>query len=274
MRVSMGQISATDDKDGNLAAIRSFTERAALDGADLVVFPEFAMYDLPQPDYRFVTEAESLDGRFATAVKAIAREFGVAIVAGMLEAISGEDRAHNTLLAVGKKGEPLATYRKVHLYDAFGARESDLIKPSDETSAVTFDLEGVTIGINTCYDVRFPESTRHLVDAGAQLVLLPSSWVPGPRKEEHWKILAQARAIENTVYFMAVNQAPTVSTGGSLFIDPMGIIVGELGEMPAVATYDVDVDRIAAVRLRNPSLTDRKFAVSRKVNQEQPACSY
>lgn len=263
MKISMGQISSTDDKSANLSEIRAQAMLAAAEGSDLVVFPEFAMYDLPRPDLRFVENAEPIGGAFTTALSNLAAELGIAIVAGMLETIEGEDRAHNTLVAYGSEGSLLAVYRKVHLYNAFGARESDLIKPSEEMDPVTFDIHGVRVGLQTCYDLRFPESTRQLVDANADIVLLPSSWVPGPRKEEHWKILAQARAIENTVYFAAVSQAPPVSTGGSLFIDPMGIIVGELGENVTVSTFEVDAERTASVRAKNPSLTDRRFAVSR-----------
>lgn len=264
MKISLGQICSGDDKAANLAVIADQTERAACEGSRLIVFPEFAMYDLAVPDGRFIANAEPLDGPFVAALVALSLRHDIAIVAGMLESAPGEDRASNTLVAVSG-GALVAVYRKIHLYNAFGVRESDLIIPGDNGGAVTFDLDGLTVGLHTCYDVRFPESSRELVDAGADLLLLPASWAPGPRKEHHWRVLSQARAIENTVYFAAVSQAPPISTGGSMLIDPMGIVVGEIGEAVDVVTLEISPERIAHVRAKNPSLSDRRFGVARLV---------
>lgn len=263
MKVSIAQLDSNDDIDRNLELIQEMTARAAAQGSELVVFPEFAMYDLPQPDHRFVEVAQPLDGPFTQALRQIAARHGVAVVAGMLESVDGEDRAYNTLYAAGPDGAHLAHYRKVHLYDAFAAKESDLIRPSDATGPVLFDIAGISVGLSTCYDIRFPESIRELAVAGADLIVLAASWVPGPRKEDHLRVLSRARAIENTVYFLTSCQAPPVSTGSSVLVDPMGVIVGELGEKAEVRTFDVDVDRIAAVRRANPCLTDRRFDVRR-----------
>lgn len=263
MKVSIAQLDSTDDVERNLDRIEEMAATAAGHGADLVVFPEFAMYDLPQPDHRFVEVAQPLDGPFTLALRRIAARHGVAIVAGMLESIEGEDRAHNTLYAAGPDGEHLAHYRKVHLYDAFAAKESDLIRPSDADGPVLFEIAGTTVGLSTCYDIRFPESSRELAAAGADLIVLAASWVPGPRKEDHLRVLGRARAIENTVYFLTACQAPPISSGGSVLLDPMGVVVGELGERPEVRTFEVDKERIAAVRRVNPCLTDRRFEVRR-----------
>ena len=263
MKVSIAQLHSTDDIALNLATIDEMTAEAAAQGAELVVFPEFAMYDLPQPDHRFVEVAQTLDGPFTGAIRQLAARHGVVIVAGMLEAVEGEDRAYNTLYAAGSDGSHLAHYRKVHLYDAFFAKESDLIRPSDASGPVLFEVSGMVVGLSTCYDIRFPESSRELAAAGADLIVLAASWVPGPRKEDHLRVLSRARAIENTVYFLTACQAPPVSTGGSVLVDPMGVIVGELGERPEVRTFEVDKERIAGVRRVNPSLTDRRFEVRR-----------
>ncbi|GAA3666887.1 carbon-nitrogen hydrolase family protein [Arthrobacter ginkgonis] len=263
MKVSIAQLDSTDDVERNLARIEEMAATAAGQDADLVVFPEFAMYDLPQPDHRFVEVAEPLDGPFTQALRRTAARHGVAIVAGMLESIEGEDRAHNTLYVAGPNGEYLAHYRKVHLYDAFMAKESDLIRPSEADGPVLFEVAGTTVGLSTCYDIRFPESSRELAAAGADLIVLAASWVPGPRKEDHLHVLGRARAIENTVYFLTACQAPPISTGGSVLLDPMGVVVGELGEKPEVRTFEVDKERIAAVRRVNPCLTDRRFEVRR-----------
>jgi predicted amidohydrolase len=267
MKLALGQLDSTTEKAANLAKVRRMTAQAASEDADLVVFPEFTMYDTRPLGPGFVAAAEPLAGPFCTAVAALATEYRIAIAVGVLERIPDEDRVYNTILVVGADGRPLARYRKLHLYDAFGDRESDVIRPG-EHGAATFEIAGVTVGLMTCYDLRFPEVARILADVGVELALLPASWTPGPRKEDHWRVLSRARAIENTYFVASVCQAPPVSTGGSLLVDPMGVVVAELGEVPSVATYTVDPARVAEVRRRNPCLENRRFTV---VEREAPA---
>lgn len=262
MKIAVVQLQSDESKSENLARIDVAVSRAAGEGAQLVVLPEFAMYNLATPDESFLTAAEPLTGPFVTGLQMLARRHGVSIVAGMLEATDGDPRPYNTLVAVSGEGDVIATYRKVHLYNAFGARESDLIRPSEDAAPIVFPVAGMLVGLHTCYDLRFPESSRQLAEAGADLLVLPASWAPGARKEMHWNVLARARAIENTVYFAAVSQAPPVSTGGSLVVDPMGTIVAELGENPGLVTVALDPARVAAVRARNPSLDDRRFSMA------------
>lgn len=263
MKVTLGQICSSDDKTANIGQILEHVKLAHSEGSDLVIFPEFAMYDLPQPDFRFVENAEPIDGPFAQSVSAMAADFQIFIVVGILESIEAENRVFNTLLAFDKSGQLVATYRKIHLYNAFGARESDLVAPSPDFEPSIFQVEDFNVGLHTCYDLRFPETSRSLMDAGADLLVLPASWVPGPLKEYHWKTLAKARAIENTVFFASVGQAPPVASGSSLLIDPMGIVIGELGETVSSATFEIGLDRISQVRAKNPCLSDRQFSVQR-----------
>lgn len=240
------------------AAVRS----AAADGAEVVVLPEFAMYNLPVPDSSFVEEAEPLDGPFATRVHGVAAREGVVVVFGMLESV-GADRAANTIVVTSPADLSVTAYRKIHLYEAFGASESTLIQPAEDLAPVLFDAGGLRFGLNTCYDLRFPEVARRLVDEGADAVLLPASWAPGSRKEDHWSTLIRARAIENTVYYVGgVGQAPPISVGNSMCVDPMGVVIAQLGEQPGVMVVDVDAERIAQVRRVNPCLTDRRFVVN------------
>src|SRR5207302_8520882 len=174
--------------------------------------------------------AEPLDGPFVTALGDGARRHGIAVVAGVFEPAPGPDgRVLNTVVALGRDGAQLGAYRKIHLYDAFGYRESDRIRPGDGETLL-FALDGVTFGVETCYDVRFPELTRHLAARGAEVVLLPAAWVPGPLKEAHWEVLVRARAIESTVYVAAAGLAAPRFTGSSLLADPMGVAVVRAGE--------------------------------------------
>lgn len=263
MRIGIGQLAVSETKKANLEAIARDAAHAARDGVALVVFPEMAMYFKHGLDRSFIDQAEAVPGPFTDAVDAIARTNGIAVVVGMVERTASGDRAYNTIYATSAEGSTLGRYRKVHLYDAFGLRESDVVAPSEDLEPSLFELQGLRFGIMTCYDLRFPESARTLVDAGADVIVLPSAWTPGVRKEDHWSTLARARAIENTTYVIAANQAPPLSTGGSLIIDPMGIVVGELGERAALAAADISKDRLTEVRASNPSVSNRRFRVER-----------
>lgn len=261
MKFAIGQMVSGGDKSANLEEITRLTEEAAAAGARLVVFPEFAMFDVPNLDAEFVKQGEALDGPFVTALTGLARRTGVAIVAGMLESIDDESRGYNTLVLVTPDDGLSRVYHKLHLYDAFGFLESEHIRPGDIDGPVTFTIDDVTIGMLTCYDLRFPEAAREHADAGVDLLLYPAAWMPGARKEDHWNTLARARAIENTLYVAAVSQGPGVGTGGSIIVDPMGITLGEIGETSGIAVADATPERVAQVRAVNPSLVNRRFTV-------------
>ena len=256
--IAVAQFAPTDDRDGNLAVMRGLAERAVQRGASLVVFPEYSSYFTPAMGPDWIAAAEPVDGPFATALAAIATDLSVTVVAGMLE--SAGERAHNTVLAVSPTGQQLAVYRKMHLYDAFGATESDWIA-AGEIAAPTFAWNGFTVGLQTCYDIRFPEVTRALVDAGAELVVVPAEWVRGPLKEHHWRTLLTARAIENTVYVAAADHAPPIGAGNSMVLDPMGVELATVGETTDVAIAFATRQRIDDVRAANPALLLRRFGI-------------
>ena len=153
----------------------------------------------------------------------------------------------------------VATYRKLHLYDAFGQRESDIVRAGDIAPPQTFPWEGFTVGMQTCYDIRFPEVSRQLVDVGADLLLVPAEWVRGPLKEHHWRTLVTARALENTVYIAAADHAPPIGAGNSMVVDPMGVELVTIGDEAGIAVAEVTPERVAAVRRVNPALALRRF---------------
>jgi len=260
--IAVAQFAPGDDEAANLDAIRRLAGDAAARGARLVVFPEYSSYFTPALGTDWPEHAQPLDGPFVHALAGIARQHGLHLVAGMIEQLSGEsDRVANTLVAVDPAGGLVAHYRKVHLYDAFGMRESDRIVAGDVAQTVTFPFGDFTVGLQTCYDVRFPEVTRRLVDAGADLVLLPSEWVRGPLKEHHWRTLVTARAIENTVYVAAADHAPPIGAGNSMVVDPMGVELVTVGEATDVGVAWISPERVAEVRRTNPALALRRFRV-------------
>jgi predicted amidohydrolase len=124
-----------------------------------------------------------------------------------------------------------------------------------------FAWEGFTVGMQTCYDIRFPEVTRRLVDAGADLVLVPAEWVRGPLKEHHWRTLVTARALENTIYVAAADHAPPIGAGNSMVVDPMGVELATIGEETGIAVAELTTARVAQVRVTNPALSLRRFGV-------------
>lgn len=263
--IAVAQFAPVADAQANLSSIRSLTERAVSRGATLVVFPEYSSYFTARIGQDFVDAAETLDGPFASGLAALAEEFGVHLVAGLVERIVDEKRFSNTLVAFSPTGQLLASYRKLHLYDAFGDKESEWVRPGDIEHPETFVFGDFTVGLQTCYDLRFPEVTRRLVDAGADLVLVPSEWVRGPLKEHHWRTLVTARALENTVYVAAADHAPPVGVGNSMIVDPMGVEIATIGETTDVAVAVVSSTRLAEVRTLNPALALRRFEViSRK----------
>jgi predicted amidohydrolase len=264
--IAVAQFAPGDDEAKNLDTIRRLAEDAASRGALLVVFPEYSSYFTPDLGPDWPEHAQTLHGPFVRALAEIAAELGIHLVAGMIELVPGDtERVANTLVAVDAAGAVVAHYRKMHLYDAFGMRESDRIVAGNvwaDGDAPTFAWGGFTVGLQTCYDVRFPEVTRRLVDAGADLVVLPSEWVRGPLKEHHWRTLVTARAIENTVYLAAADHAPPIGAGNSMVVDPMGVELVTVGEATDVGVAWISPARVVEVRHLNPALKLRRFTVA------------
>ena len=258
-RVAVAQFAPGADVDANLAAVGELIAEAAQQGADLVVLPEYASFFEHRMGPRFAEHAQPLDGPFIEGVRAAAAEAGLVAVFGLVEAAEGE-RFRNTAVAVSADGV-VAVYRKTHLYDAFGAEESRWVEAGALEPPQTFLVGDLRVGLQTCYDLRFPEVTRVLADAEVDLVLVPADWVPGPGKVHHWRTLLTARAIENTAFVAAAGQLPPEGVGTSLIIDPAGETLAELGEERSVAVADLDPARLREVRAANPALRLRRYTV-------------
>ena len=224
------------------------------EGVDLAVFPEAFARDFGEAGSDVAPYAEPLDGPFATEVARVADERGTTVLAGMFEVSDDATRPWNTLVL---RGATRADYRKVHLYDSFGYRESDRLAAGAIT-ACAVPLGGFTLGLQTCYDLRFPEQSRALVDAGADVLVVPAAWVAGERKVDHWRTLVRARAIENTAYVVAVGQPAPRYSGHSMVVDPLGDVVAEAGDGEEVLTAVLDPERVAEARRTNPSLRNRR----------------
>jgi predicted amidohydrolase len=257
MRVALCQLPVTDDPAVNLERVREAVSQAAAGGAGLAVFPEAAQIRFGS-DLR--AAAEPLDGPFGSGLAAAARDNGIAVIAGVFEP-APDGRVYNTAVAYGDDGTRAAAYRKLHLFDALGERESALVAPGAEP--VIAEIGGLRVGLMTCYDVRFPELARTLVARGAQLLVVIAAWAAGLFKEEHWTTLVRARAIENTVWVAAAGQVPDpaaprvrapTGVGRSMLVDPAGAVRLDLGSRPAVAVGEVDPQLTDQVRAELPCL--------------------
>jgi predicted amidohydrolase len=249
MQVVLVQEASTVDTADNRNRLHSLVP----EGADLVVLPEAFARDFGDRGSDLGTDAEPLDGPFVAEVERVADLRHTTVVAGMFEQAAGPP--YNTVVV---RGAAQLDYRKIHLYDSFGYRESDVLAAGPITPA-TFDLGGTTVGVMTCYDLRFPELARCLVDAGAEVVVVPAAWVAGPRKVDHWTTLLRARAIENVVYVVGVGQPAPRYTGHSLVVGPLGDVLVEGGEGAEILTVELDPAEVAEARRTNPSLANRRM---------------
>ncbi len=259
MRIAVAQILSGTDPADNLQLVRDYTGRAAEAGAALVVFPEATMCRFGVP---LAPIAEPVDGPWADGIRRIAADAGITVVAGMFTP-ADDGRVANTLLATGPGTD--AHYDKIHLYDAFGFTESSTVAPGRAPVVVTVD--GVGVGLTTCYDLRFPELFTTLARRGAELIVVSASWAAGPGKLEQWTLLARARALDSTSYIVAAGQAdpgePLASSaptgvGGSLVVSPFGDVVAGAGADPQLLVADLALERVAKARetiavLRNRS---------------------
>lgn len=253
MRAHLIQLAYGDDE-----SVPERTDRVAdlvrdQRGADLVLLPEL----WPQGGFsydRWEEQAESLDGPVVTAMRAAARDLGATLHMGSLVERDEAGRLFNTSVLIGADGSVLTTYRKVHLF-GFGDGEPKLMTAGD--GAVVHDR----LGLATCYDLRFPEQFRLLLDGGAEVVLLVAAWPA--KRVAHWRLLAQARAVENQSYVLACNTAGThagVPMGAhSMGVDPWGAVLAEAGEGEEVLVADLDLASVATTRTSFPVLADRRL---------------
>ncbi|MEK8126681.1 carbon-nitrogen hydrolase family protein [Paenibacillus filicis] len=253
----MAQLGSTDDKQVNLnKAEQALSEAVGVHHADIVVFPEVFMsyFAVGTPREVKLQDAEKLDGLFVTGMRELSRKYGVWTIFGMREPSEDpqDDRVYNSVVIVDAAGEIVSTYRKTHLYDAFGAKESVSIKPGDSLFHPVKTPFG-TIGLLVCYELRFPEISRYQAVHGADVIIVPSGWVRGPLKEKHWLHLVTTRALENTAFVVACNQVNDFYIGQSLIVDPMGVAVAQGDETESLIPYRIDLDRVQEVRTKLPS---------------------
>jgi deaminated glutathione amidase len=258
------QFNPRDDKVANIDKAMTLIDQAASSGARLVVLPEIWTY-MGDPD-RTMDNAETIPGELTMRLSDRARRHGIYLHAGTFaEQVDGDDRVRNTAVVFDPEGEIIATYRKIHMFDVTldgvaSYQESATVAPGDEI--VTFDLDGVTVGLATCYDLRFPEIFRILALRGAEVIVLPAAFTMMTGKD-HWEVLIRARAIENQLYMVASAQfGPNLPGkwcyGRSMIVDPWGTVLATAPDLESVITAVVDRNHIQAIRRQIPSLANRQ----------------
>lgn len=255
LRLGILQFSSLANKNETLNKLSKLLKDVT---ADVVVLPEYAAFNLvrlkPEEAYAM---ADGLEGEFIKFFSGLAREFSSYFVVTTFEKSSEPPKIYNTAVVIKPDGEIASTYRKTHLFDAYGYRESDYSVCGEEASPVV-DIGKAKIAIAICFDIRFPELFRIYSLNGAELIVVPSAWFKGPLKEETLSFLARARAHENTVYVAVAVQYGEEYTGRSLVVDPWGTQILDLGVGEKYSEIDIDVDLVYEVRKKLPVLQLRR----------------
>jgi len=261
--VAVVQMNSRGDKAANVATALALIDRAAGTGARLICLPE--TWTFLGDDDGARANAEPIPGPVTDQLSAKARQHGVYLHAGSIhEQVAGDPRVRNTTVVIAPDGEIVARYSKIHMFDVAleggeAYRESSVVAPGDEI--VTFDMDGVTVGLAICYDLRFPELFRILALRGAEVVVLPAAFTMRTGKD-HWEVLIRARAIENQVFMLAPGQHGTYDDahwcfGRSTIVDPWGVVLATAQDADTVITATLDMGRLTAVRRQVPSLANR-----------------
>ncbi len=265
MRVAGIQMTSGSQRADNLQTAERWIRKAAALGAHLVALPENFSWMGPQAERE--KAAETLDGPTLGRMAALAKELGLAVLAGsILERGGPGGRFYNTCVLLDEKGQPAAVYRKIHLFDVEigdGAsyRESAAVAPGSEV--VVGRVFGLTVGLSICYDLRFPELYRRLASLGATLLVVPSAFTLMTGKD-HWEVLLRARAIENLAYVLAPAQhgrhsENRITYGHSMLVDPWGLVAGTASDGEGMVIGNVDEEVISRVRSSLPALAHRRL---------------
>ena len=266
-RVAIVQMKSSTDKEENLRLSLEFVKDGAKRNARLICFPEFQMAfsSAKQSSKQLTNVAESVEnGNFIVKLCSAARSCKIDILATIYEKSDEMSfkRVYDTAVLINSKGNIISRYRKVHLYDALGFKESLKLMAGNSIEQPSETSTG-TIGLMICYDIRFPEISRILAVQGAQILAAPSAWIQGVMKEEHWVTLLKARSIENGLYMVAPDQVGNIFSGRSMVIDPFGSVILDMGNREGMEVVDIDISRVQSVRKSLPLLKNRRNDVYR-----------
>ena len=259
MKVAVVQFKASVNKDENLKKIISYILKASSKNATLCAFPEFMMFytNSSQTSKELASLSEKINGNFISTISKAAKENHIQVVGSFYEKSKKINRVYDTSFVINHLGKVISTYRKIHLYDALGFKESDKMIPGSKIAKPVATSIG-KIGMMICYDLRFPEMSRALALAGSEVLIVPSAWVKGPMKEEHWITLNRSRAIENGCYVIAPDHLGHIYSGRSLVVDPYGKILLDMKKRQGIGYVNISISVVKHTRKKLPLLKNRR----------------
>jgi len=262
------QMTSVPNLQKNLVQAEELIDLAVRQGAELVGLPE--NFSFMGEEKEKIAQGTAIAQETSFFLKKMAQRYQIKILGGGFPVpVENTNKVHNTALLIDSNGEELLRYHKVHLFDVNVPdgntyQESRTVMAGETLPPIYSSNEWGNIGISICYDVRFPEVYRHLSHKGADVVFIPAAFTAFTGKD-HWQVLLQARAIENTYYVIApaqtgTNYARRQTHGHAMIIDPWGAILADAGENPGVAIAEINPSRLEQVRRQMPSLQHRVFA--------------
>jgi len=259
MRVAVVQFKASTNKDVNLKKIINYIKKAAQNKASLCAFPEYMMFytNLSQTPKQLASLAETISGNFVSLISKTSKENKIQVIGTFYEKSTKKDRVFDTSFVIDKSGKVVSTYRKIHLYDALGFRESDKMVSGKKISKPIQTTIG-KVGMMICYDLRFPEMSRSLAVAGSEVLVVPSAWVKGNMKEDHWITINKTRAIENGCYVIAPDQVGNIYCGRSIVVDPYGKILLDMKKKQGIGYVNIELKKVKQTRKVLPLLKNRR----------------
>ena len=259
MKVAVVQFKASTNKEENLKKIISYISKASSKNATLCAFPEFMMlYTKSSQTAKELTSlSEKINGNFILTIAKAAKENHIQVIGSFYERSKKNNRVYDTSFVINHLGKVISTYRKIHLYDALGFKESDKMIPGSKIAKPVGTSIG-KIGMMICYDLRFPEMSRALALAGSEVLIAPSAWVKGPMKEEHWITINKTRAIENGCYVIAPAQVGNIYCGRSLVVDPYGKVLLDMKKKQGISFVNIDLKKVKETRKVLPLLKNRR----------------
>lgn len=261
------QMTSVPDLEKNLIQAEELIDLAVRRGAELVTLPE--NFSFMGEEKEKIAQAEAIGQKSEKFLRTMAQRFQITILGGGFPVPLDNGRVYNTALLFDPNGTELACYQKVHLFDVDlpdgnTYRESSTVMAGTRIPPIYPSKELGNLGLSVCYDVRFPELYRHLSQMGAEVLFVPAAFTAYTGKD-HWQVLLQARAIENTCYVIAPAQsgrhyAMRQSHGHAMIVDPWGVILADAGgDRPGVAIAEIDPLRLDQVRRQMPCLQHRVF---------------
>jgi predicted amidohydrolase len=266
IRVAAVQLNSQEDLEANLAQCTALTQKAADQGAELVLLPENFAYYGPEIQKRQLAEPFG-EGRIQEAVAAMAARSGAIVVAGgWPERSADAERPFNTCTVVSPTGAVIARYRKIHLFDVElpdGTQISESIGTTAGEEPVVATVADFRLGLSICYDLRFPELYRRLSSEGAEAHLVSAAFTLQTGRD-HWHILLRARAIESQCWVVAAAQWGShfkgrASYGHAMVVDPWGAVVAECSDRVGVIVADLDRSYLKSIRSKLPALRHRRL---------------